>query len=73
MFGGKKKDDDYLTSHFKEEHKKKKRHHSNEDMTSKEDQADQYRKVKQSQKDLEKLLIKADKDDLCESLVSASL
>ena len=64
MFGGKKKgDDDYLTSHFKEETKKKKRQRSNEDV----DQASQYRKVKQSQKDLEKLLIKADKDDLCES------
>ena len=78
MFGNKKKDgDDYLTGHFKkdEQKKKKKSRRSNEEADN-DDQARHYRQVKRSQKDLEKLLLKADKDDLSEWLsfpVSSSL
>ena len=68
MFGNKKKDgDDYLTGHFKkdEQKQKKKRRRSNEEADN-DVQARHYRQVKRSQKDLEKLLMKADKDDLSE-------
>ena len=71
MFGNKKKDgDDYLTGHFKkdEQKKKKKSRRSNEEADN-DEQARHYRQVKRSQKDLEKLLLKADKDDLSEWLL----
>ena len=78
MFGNKKKDgDDYLTGHFKKDEQKKKKKKKNSRRSNEEadndEQARHYRQVKRSQKDLEKLLLKADKDDLSEWLLLSYL